>query len=325
MDRISRHSRGEESVQFRNLRIASVLFADDVVLLASSVCLEVSERLDSLQLSMNWLGWGSAPLNLKQRSLSISGFGSQGMGILSMRWKAVWNGLSSAVYEYRGQKGAELECKALNSPFHPHSDPHLLSKSSISSFTAPLLLPVAWLTSPGLSAAAHLQSDSVKAPLARSLIARLSFAFMRDFPVFFLGRISRLQFFFVMTSPPRLCPGKDLRLLLPTTNFICVLPDSWLPVSASAELQESPAITPVGFISVSARSTGFPASCTSPVFPSWVLVSEIKLIANSSHCVLQLGPNPTRYTHGPELWVVIERLRMRKLKRSEFVHCPLRQ
>ena len=56
MDRISRHSRGEESVQFRNLRIASVLFADDVVLLASSVCLEVSERLDSLQLSMNWLG-----------------------------------------------------------------------------------------------------------------------------------------------------------------------------------------------------------------------------------------------------------------------------
>ncbi|KAM8729536.1 uncharacterized protein AB9X84_026763 isoform 2-T3 [Acanthopagrus schlegelii] len=40
---------------------------------------------------------------------------------------------------------------------------------------------------------------------------------MTDFPVFFLGRISRLQFCFVMTSPPRLCP---------------------------AELQESPAITP---------------------------------------------------------------------------------
>ena len=36
MDRISRHSRGEESVRFGDLRIASLLFADDVVLLATS-------------------------------------------------------------------------------------------------------------------------------------------------------------------------------------------------------------------------------------------------------------------------------------------------
>lgn len=36
MDRISRRSRGEESVRFGDLRIASLLFADDVVLLASS-------------------------------------------------------------------------------------------------------------------------------------------------------------------------------------------------------------------------------------------------------------------------------------------------
>ena len=35
-DRISRRSRGEESVQFGDLRIASLLFADDVVLLATS-------------------------------------------------------------------------------------------------------------------------------------------------------------------------------------------------------------------------------------------------------------------------------------------------
>ena len=36
MDRISRRSRGEESVRFGDLRIASLLFADDVVLLATS-------------------------------------------------------------------------------------------------------------------------------------------------------------------------------------------------------------------------------------------------------------------------------------------------
>ncbi|KAF7658853.1 hypothetical protein LDENG_00007090, partial [Lucifuga dentata] len=36
MDRISRRSQGSEGVQFGDLRIASLLFADDVVLLASS-------------------------------------------------------------------------------------------------------------------------------------------------------------------------------------------------------------------------------------------------------------------------------------------------
>jgi len=36
MDRMSRCSRGEESVRFGDLRIASLLFADDVVLLATS-------------------------------------------------------------------------------------------------------------------------------------------------------------------------------------------------------------------------------------------------------------------------------------------------
>ncbi|KAI3365669.1 hypothetical protein L3Q82_010745 [Scortum barcoo] len=36
MDRISRHSQGPEGVQFGNHRISSLLFADDVVLLASS-------------------------------------------------------------------------------------------------------------------------------------------------------------------------------------------------------------------------------------------------------------------------------------------------
>lgn len=36
MGRISRHSRGEKSVLFGKLRITSLLFADDMVLLASS-------------------------------------------------------------------------------------------------------------------------------------------------------------------------------------------------------------------------------------------------------------------------------------------------
>ena len=36
MDRISRHSQGVEGVRFGDLRIGSLLFADDVVLLASS-------------------------------------------------------------------------------------------------------------------------------------------------------------------------------------------------------------------------------------------------------------------------------------------------
>ena len=38
MDKISRRSWGEESVQCGDLRIASLLFADDVVLLASTHC-----------------------------------------------------------------------------------------------------------------------------------------------------------------------------------------------------------------------------------------------------------------------------------------------
>ena len=36
MKRISRHIRGEKGIWFGNLRVSSLLFADDVVLLASS-------------------------------------------------------------------------------------------------------------------------------------------------------------------------------------------------------------------------------------------------------------------------------------------------
>ncbi|KAK0152281.1 hypothetical protein N1851_006331 [Merluccius polli] len=46
MDRISRRSQGVEGVRFGDLRIGSLLFADDVVLLAPS------DR--DLQLSLDW-------------------------------------------------------------------------------------------------------------------------------------------------------------------------------------------------------------------------------------------------------------------------------
>ena len=38
MDRISRHSHGGQGLQFGGLRISSLLFADGVVLMASSAC-----------------------------------------------------------------------------------------------------------------------------------------------------------------------------------------------------------------------------------------------------------------------------------------------
>ena len=45
MDRISRRSRGGEGLQFGGLKISSLLFADDVVLMASLVC-DLSLSLD---------------------------------------------------------------------------------------------------------------------------------------------------------------------------------------------------------------------------------------------------------------------------------------
>ena len=45
MDRISRHSRGGEGLQFGGLGILSLLFADDVVLMASSAC-DLKHSLD---------------------------------------------------------------------------------------------------------------------------------------------------------------------------------------------------------------------------------------------------------------------------------------
>ena len=45
MDRISRRSRGEAGLQFGELKITSLLFADDVVLMASSAC-DLQHSLD---------------------------------------------------------------------------------------------------------------------------------------------------------------------------------------------------------------------------------------------------------------------------------------
>ena len=52
MDRISRCSKGVEGVRFGDLRIVSLLFADDVVLLA----VIFSFHCSGLQLSVKWLG-----------------------------------------------------------------------------------------------------------------------------------------------------------------------------------------------------------------------------------------------------------------------------
>ncbi len=60
-DKISGCSRGEESIWFGNLRIASLLFADDVVLLPSS------DR--DLQ---HALGWFSATCNAAGMEISTS-------------------------------------------------------------------------------------------------------------------------------------------------------------------------------------------------------------------------------------------------------------
>ncbi|KAI3362005.1 hypothetical protein L3Q82_012347 [Scortum barcoo] len=55
MDRISRCSKGPEGVRVGNHRISSLLFADDVVLLASS-SQDLQHVLGGLQPSVKWLG-----------------------------------------------------------------------------------------------------------------------------------------------------------------------------------------------------------------------------------------------------------------------------
>ncbi len=97
MDRISRHSQREESIRFRDLRIVSLLFSDDVVLLASSdwdlqhslgwfvaecevVVMRVStSKSEGMVAEKRWIalsGTGASYCS-RQRSSSISGSCSQ--------------------------------------------------------------------------------------------------------------------------------------------------------------------------------------------------------------------------------------------------------
>lgn len=74
MDRISRHIHGVEGVWFGALRITSLLFADDVVLLASSLCdYQLSLTSTALKLplrvSTSHLPLQAAALLLRERSL----------------------------------------------------------------------------------------------------------------------------------------------------------------------------------------------------------------------------------------------------------------
>lgn len=133
----------------------------------------------------------------------------------------------------------------------PH--PYVVTVCNFSTcpLTSPLVLPASQPHPP--CCLTHLESQPqlicsqpvLRLPLAHSFCARLFFAFMTNFPTYLLGQISRLRPRFVLTSPPPV-----LRLLFPTTIFACVLPDSWLPVSISATLQEAPAKTLVGFFSL---------------------------------------------------------------------------
>ena len=163
---------------------------------------------------------------------------------------------------------------------------------------------VAWLASPGLSAAAHLQSEWRLLWLAQSL-PDCSLLSSQTFQ-HFLGRISRLRPCFFLTYLPHLCLGKDLHLLFPTTSFICVLPDSWLPVSAwwvssplrllGSSVTPSPVsgsapeflLTWLDFMLAANFMCFLPACWSSEIL--------IKLITNSIRCVLQLGSNLTHYT-----------------------------
>ncbi|XP_054456755.1 sodium- and chloride-dependent betaine transporter-like [Anoplopoma fimbria] len=94
MDRISRRSRGGEGLQFGGLRISSLLFADDVVLIGSSAC-DLQHSLDRLAAeyecvdltSANWTAIHSGNLTVNWTSgnlpkSSVSEFWNR--GLLSM-------------------------------------------------------------------------------------------------------------------------------------------------------------------------------------------------------------------------------------------------
>lgn len=105
----------------------------------------------------------------------------------------------------------------------------------------PTLLP----DSPGISAAAHLQSASIKTPFGSFILCQIVLC-LHD----------KLSNVFTWTDFPastQVCPDFPASCSsppFPTTIFACVLPDSWLPVSISATLQEAPAKTLVGFFSL---------------------------------------------------------------------------
>ncbi len=114
MDRISSRSRGEESVLYGDLRIASLLFADDVVLLASSHC--------DLQHS---LGRFAAECEVVGMKVSTSKFEA-----MVLCWKkldcSLWVG-GELLPQAEEFKYLELEGEAFELPVDLHPNPHLLS------------------------------------------------------------------------------------------------------------------------------------------------------------------------------------------------------
>ena len=150
MDRISRHSQGVEGVRFGDLRIRSLLFADDVVLLASSDR-DLQLSLDQFAAECEAAGMRistskseSMVLNRKRVECTLRvgdeilpqveefkylGFTSEGRmerGDRQADRCGVCSNADSA-WIHRGEEGAELKGKALDLPVDLRSCPHLWS------------------------------------------------------------------------------------------------------------------------------------------------------------------------------------------------------
>uniref|UniRef100_A0A8C5A4J3 ribonuclease H n=1 Tax=Gadus morhua TaxID=8049 RepID=A0A8C5A4J3_GADMO len=152
MDRISRRSRGGEGLQFGGLRISSLLFADDVVLIGSSAC-DLQHSLDRLAAECEAAGMRISTAKSEAMTLSrkpvdcllrvgneslaqVKGFKYLGVLFASEgtmeREIGQRIGAAGAVFAFAlphrcNEKRAEPQGKALDLPVDLRSYPHLWS------------------------------------------------------------------------------------------------------------------------------------------------------------------------------------------------------
>jgi len=145
MDRISRCSRSEESVRFGDLRIASLLFADDVVLWATSdrdlaaECEAVGMRVSTSKseamvlcqktVECSLLVGSELLLQVKEFKYLWVLFTSEGKMEWEMDRLVQCLHYAGAVPVCCGKEGAEPEGKAFDLLVHLHSNPHLWSRA----------------------------------------------------------------------------------------------------------------------------------------------------------------------------------------------------